>query len=43
MTSTDPWEALGFDVVERHDGYLVIHAHGVEIHFSRDHAPTGGR
>jgi uncharacterized glyoxalase superfamily protein PhnB len=28
---------LGFDVVERHGGYLVTHAHGVEIHFR--HAP----
>jgi len=42
LTSTDLdqtsryWHVLGFEVVERHDGYLVTHAHGVEIHFSRD-------
>jgi uncharacterized glyoxalase superfamily protein PhnB len=30
------WRAFGFDVVERHDGYLVTHAQGVEIHFSHN-------
>lgn len=28
------WQGLGFDVAGRHDGYLVTHAGGVEIHFS---------
>ena len=30
------WQVLGFDVAGRYDGYLVTHADGVEIHFSRD-------
>jgi catechol 2,3-dioxygenase-like lactoylglutathione lyase family enzyme len=30
------WQALGFDVAGRYDGYLVTHANGVEIHFSHD-------
>lgn len=32
------WQVLGFDVAGRYDGYLVTHAGGVEIHFSRDPA-----
>ncbi|GLY33394.1 VOC family protein [Kineosporia sp. NBRC 101731] len=37
------WQHLGFDVADRYDGYLVTHAGGVEIHFSRNHdAPAEG-
>ena len=30
------WGPVGFDVVERFDGYLVTHAGGVELHFTLD-------
>ncbi len=30
------WSLLGFDVVERDDGYLVLQADGVELHFAHD-------
>lgn len=36
------WQHLGFDVAVHGDGYLVMHAHGVEVHFSRERATTAG-
>jgi len=33
------WRPVGFEVVQRFDGYLVTHADGVELHFAAD---TGG-
>lgn len=36
------WRPLGFDVIGRYDGYLVTHADGVEIHFSRDQDAAAG-
>jgi catechol 2,3-dioxygenase-like lactoylglutathione lyase family enzyme len=30
------WRPIGFEVVERFDGYLVTHADGVELHFTVD-------
>jgi hypothetical protein len=32
--TTGFWRAVGFEVVERYDDYLVIHADGVELHFT---------
>jgi catechol 2,3-dioxygenase-like lactoylglutathione lyase family enzyme len=38
------WRPIGFEVVERFDGYLVTHADGVELHFTVDAGrdPLGG-
>jgi catechol 2,3-dioxygenase-like lactoylglutathione lyase family enzyme len=30
------WATVGFEVVERFDGYLLTHANGVELHFAAD-------
>jgi catechol 2,3-dioxygenase-like lactoylglutathione lyase family enzyme len=32
--SCDYYKGLGFDLVGRYDGYLVLHADGVELHLS---------
>ena len=30
------WRPVGFEVVERYDGYLLTHGDGVELHFTLD-------
>jgi catechol 2,3-dioxygenase-like lactoylglutathione lyase family enzyme len=32
------WRRIGFEVVERYDGYLLTHGDGVELHFAADAA-----
>lgn len=34
------WRQLGFEIVERHPGYLVTAAGDIEVHFSQDRDPA---
>lgn len=37
------YTAAGFAETERHDGYLLLHNSGVELHFSHESEPTPGQ
>jgi len=37
------YTAVGFNQTERHDGYLLLHNSGVELHFSHESDPTPGQ
>lgn len=37
------YTAAGFTETERHDGYLLLHNSGVELHFTHETTPTPGQ
>ncbi|RKN50352.1 VOC family protein [Micromonospora endolithica] len=37
------YTAAGFSETERHDGYLLLHNSGVELHFTHESTPTPGQ
>ena len=37
------YTATGFTETERHDGYLLLHNSGVELHFTHETTPTPGQ